>query len=108
MGGAGSLEVVPGLLLNTAPQFPKVARAESDASVVYLAALRAGRGAELDLSLAFRAVFAGGRTGTFRFGKDQLLVTPNGRSISFEDYAIALVDEIETPRHAGTRFTIGY
>jgi hypothetical protein len=52
---------------------------------------------------------AGKRTGEFRLGKDELLVDANGQShISFEDYAVALLDEIEGPRHTQERFTVGY
>jgi uncharacterized protein len=51
----------------------------------------------------------GERTGKFRLGADQLLTAPDGKSsISFEDYAIALVDELEKPAHARRRFTVGY
>ena len=51
----------------------------------------------------------GERTGTFRLGKDELLTADDGKShISYEDYAIALVDEIEHPRHVRQRFTVGY
>ena len=51
----------------------------------------------------------GERTGSFRLGGDRLLTDTDGRSwISMEDFAIALVDELETPRHSRQRFTIGY
>ncbi len=51
----------------------------------------------------------GERTGKFRLSKDELLTAENGESsISYEDYAIALVDEIETPQHHRQRFTVGY
>lgn len=51
----------------------------------------------------------GGRTGTFRLGKDELLVSEQGESeISYEDYAVAMVDELENPRHTRQRFTVGY
>ena len=51
----------------------------------------------------------GKRTGEFRVGGDTLLVDENGRSwISMEDYAIALVDELEHPKHVRQRFTVGY
>ncbi|MGI5338854.1 NAD(P)-dependent oxidoreductase [Streptomyces sp. CA-181903] len=49
----------------------------------------------------------GERTGTYRTGLDDLVVDENGKSrISAEDYAVALVDEIEKPRHIGERFTV--
>lgn len=50
----------------------------------------------------------GERTGKFRLGLDHLLTHDGGSSISFEDYAVALVDELETPRHVRQRFTVGY
>jgi hypothetical protein len=50
----------------------------------------------------------GERTGKFRLGKDDLLVNDKGSSISFEDFAVALADEIETPKHSRQRFTVGY
>ena len=55
------------------------------------------------------ALFVSGqRTGQFRLGGDQLIANEADSSISFEDYAIALVDEIETPKHVRARFTVGY
>ncbi|WP_149754619.1 NAD(P)-dependent oxidoreductase [Roseivivax sediminis] len=48
------------------------------------------------------------RTGQFRQGTDQLLVGTEGRMISYEDLAVAVVDEIEQSKHRRTRFTPGY
>ncbi len=49
------------------------------------------------------------RTGKFRLGQDNLLVGSDGKSsISFADYAIAMLDEVETPKHSRQRFTVGY
>jgi len=51
----------------------------------------------------------GERSGTYRTGQDELLEDENGRSrITFEDYAVALVDELERPAHVRTRFTVAY
>jgi putative NADH-flavin reductase len=51
----------------------------------------------------------GQRTGKFRLGKDQLLVKADGKSeISLEDYAVAMIDELEDPAHPRSRFTVGY
>jgi hypothetical protein len=51
----------------------------------------------------------GERTGKFRLGLDDLLVGPDGQSrISVEDYAVAMIDELEHPRHTRRRFTVGY
>ena len=52
---------------------------------------------------------APGERGKFRLGKDELLVAADGQSrISTEDFAIALVDELEQPKHSRQRFTVGY
>jgi putative NADH-flavin reductase len=77
--------------------------------VVFLDALR--RETALDWTfLSPSALFAPGeRTGKFRIGSDELLADDEGKSwISMEDYAIALVDELESPRHPRRRFTVGY
>jgi putative NADH-flavin reductase len=50
----------------------------------------------------------GERTGKFRIGGDQLLANEAGSSISMEDFAIAMADEIEKPAHSRARFTVGY
>jgi NAD-dependent epimerase/dehydratase len=51
----------------------------------------------------------GERTGKFRLGKDDLVVDAEGNShISVQDYAVAMVDELEKPAHHKERFTIGY
>ncbi|MEN5230065.1 NAD(P)-dependent oxidoreductase [Brevundimonas naejangsanensis] len=109
VGGAGSLEVAPGQALINTPGFPDAYRAEAEAGGRFLETLRA----EPELNWTFlspSALFDGSeRTGTFRLGDDALLTDDQGNSrISFPDYAIAMADEIETPRHPRARFTVGY
>jgi len=108
VGGAGSLEVAPGQRLVDQPNFPEAYKAEATKGGDFLAALQD----EPTLDWTFlspSALFVPGeRTGVFRIGKDTLLANEQGSSISFEDYAIALVDEIETPKHSRQRFTVGY
>jgi len=109
VGGAGSLEVSPGVQLVDTPQFPAVYKAEALAGREFLEALRAA--SDLDWTyLSPSALFAPGeRTSHYRIGTDQLIVGPNGESkISMEDFAIAMVDDLEYPRHARQRFTVGY
>ena len=109
VGGAGSLEVAPGLQLVDTPDFPEAYKSESLCGRDFLNILRGEQ--ELDWTfLSPSAEFAPGvRTGRFRLGKDQLLIRADGKSrISMEDYAIALVDELETPQHSRERFTVGY
>lgn len=108
VGGAGSLEVSPGLQLVDTPDFPDAYKAEAFAGRDFLNTLRG----EHELNWTFvspSADFAPGkRTGKFCIGTDQLLVGSNGESnISMEDFAIAFVDELETPRHSRQRFTVG-
>jgi uncharacterized protein len=109
MGGAGSLEVAPGVRLLDTPQFPEAAKRESNAGVVFLDKLQAAN--DLDwVFLSPAAVIAfGERTGKFRLGKDQFMTDANGKStISFEDYAVAMVDELEQHKHSRERFSVAY
>ena len=109
VGGAGSLEVAPGVRLVTTPGFPVAYKAEAEKGAAFLDLLRA----EKELNWTFlspSALFVTGeRTGKFRLGTDQLLTANDGKSsISFEDFAVALADEIERPVHIRQRFTVGY
>jgi putative NADH-flavin reductase len=109
VGGAGSLEVAPGVRLVTTPGFPVAYKAEAEKGAAFLDLLRQ----EKELNWTFlspSALFtAGQRTGKFRLGMDQLLTAEDGKSwISFEDFAVALADEIERPAHIRQRFTVGY
>jgi len=109
VGGAGSLEVAPRVRLVTTPGFPVAYKAEAEKGAAFLDLLRA----EKELNWTFlspSALFtAGERTGKFRLGTDQLLTAADGKSsISFEDFAVALADEIERPAHIRQRFTVGY
>jgi uncharacterized protein len=109
VGGAGSLEVAPGVRLVTTPGFPAQYKAEAEKGAAFLDLLRQQR--ELNWTfLSPSALFtAGERTGKFRLGTDQLLTAADGKSwISFEDFAVALADEIERPAHVRSRFTVGY
>jgi uncharacterized protein len=108
VGGAGSLEVAPGVKLIDTPQFPAAYKAEASKGGEFLDLLRKEN--ELDWTfLSPSAVIAPGeRTGKFRLGKDQLLTHDKGSNISWEDYAIAAVDELEKPANIRQRFTVGY
>jgi putative NADH-flavin reductase len=108
VGGAGSLQVAPGQRLIDQPDFPAAYKPEAAAGAVFLDALR--QAGDLDWTfLSPSALFVPGeRTGKFRLGKDDLLVGEQGSSISYEDFAVALADEIERPAHVRERFTVGY
>lgn len=109
VGGAGSLEVAPGAALVDTPNFPEAYKSEALAGRECLNVLRAEK--ELDWTfLSPSALFAPGeRTGRFRLGRDSLLTAADGKSyISYPDYAVAMLDEIEKPAHSRQRFTVGY
>ncbi len=109
VGGAGSLEVAPGHRLVDAPKFPATARAEALRGAEFLDALRRERTLEWTFLSPSASFNPGRRTGTFRLGGDQLLSDDTGQSsISFEDFAVALIDELEKPQHVRQRFTVGY
>ena len=109
VGGAGSLEVSPGNLLVDSPHFPALYKEEAMAGKAFLQALR-----KVDdlgwTMLSPSALFSAGERSTkFRLGLDALLTSAEGKSwISYEDYAIAMLDEIEHPKHLKRRFTVGY
>lgn len=109
VGGAGSLEVAPGLQLVDTPDFPAefkdAALAHRDALKVYQ------KEKELDWTYISPSAYIepGQRTGIFKIGKDQLITDENGQShISMEDFAVAIVDELENPKYVRERFTVGY
>lgn len=107
MGGAGSL-LAGGKPLIDSPDFPEAYKAEASKGAEFLELLK--RTDDLDWSFVSPSaeIFEGERTGSFRLGKDELLVGPDGSRISFEDFAVALVDEIEKSGHLRQRFTVGY
>jgi putative NADH-flavin reductase len=109
VGGAGSLEIAPGARLVDSPGFPAAYRDEALAGAAFLDTLRS----ETQLDWTFLSPSAllgpGERTGRFRLGEDQLLADDKGNSsVSYEDYAIAMIDELERPSHTRRRFTVGY
>lgn len=109
VGGAGSLEVAPGVALIDTPEFPAAYKDEASAGRDFLDVLRGETALDWTF-LSPSALFEPGqRTGRFRIGTDSLLVDADDNSaISMEDYAIALVDELEQPKHSRQRFTVGY
>jgi putative NADH-flavin reductase len=119
LGGAGSLEVKPGLqvldvdgfaerlpeALGVPPEYVRVVRAHREA----LNLCRQSNRNWTYLSPSAGLITSGKRTGRFRIGGDQLLVSGAGTSdISAEDLAVAVIDEAELPRHIQRRFTVGY
>lgn len=108
VGGAGSLEVAPGVSLLASGHLPAawIPIAASHAN-----ALKLLQSSEIDWTYFSPAAFfePGQRTGKFRLGTNNLIADETGESrISMEDYAIALVDELENPEHRRAQFSIGY
>jgi putative NADH-flavin reductase len=109
-GGAGSLFISPGRRLMDAGVIPES----------FLPAIKALASFYLDILSEEKTVdwvffspagniFPGERTGKFRLGKDEMIVDKDGKSnISIEDYAVAMLDEVDHPSHHMERFTIGY
>jgi uncharacterized protein len=108
VGGAGSLEVAPGKRLVDQPDFPAAYKTEALKGADFLALLKAEKALDWTFLSPSAMFVPGERTGKFRLGKDTLLSNDKGSSISFSDYAIALVDEVEKPAHSRARFTVGY
>lgn len=103
VGGAGSLLAAPGVRLVDTPEFPEIYRTEALAGAEALEVLR-GTDPSVDWTFQSPApvIDEGERTGSYRLGDD----SPAGSFISFADYAVALVDELEQPAHPRARFTV--
>ena len=113
VGGAGTLFVKPGLRLMDTGALPEAwMPGVKSLGEFYLNTLMK----EDDIDWIFLSPAAnlgnlqpGTRTGKYRVGKDDLLVDAEGNSfISVEDYAVAMIDELETPKHHKERFTVAY
>jgi putative NADH-flavin reductase len=109
VGGAGSLEVAPGVTAIDSGTLPDFALPVATAAQNYLNLLRSTEDLDWTVLVPPAEFVPGERTGKFRLGTHELIVDSNGKSaVSFEDYAIALLDEIEAPRHVRDYFSIGY
>jgi uncharacterized protein len=110
VGGASSLEVAPGQVLADSPDFPEIYKAEAQEGREALAVWRSeAEGLDWTYLSPAAEIGPGKRTGSYRTTGDQLLVDAEGKSfISFEDYAVAVLDELERPQHVGRRFGVAY
>ena len=118
LGGAGSLEVKPGLQRADSVDDLRASLKELGLPEDYALAVRGHRDALNTYRLSDRLwtylspaeqIYPGERTGRFRLGRNQPIVDAEGQSrISYEDCAVAIIDEAELPRHVQRRFTIGY
>jgi putative NADH-flavin reductase len=110
VGGAGSLEVAPGVQLVTTPDFPVAIK---DEALGQGRALDVFRASTSPLNWTFFSPAAlmkpGERTGRYRVGGDALLVDASGNSrISVADFAVAMLDELERHAHPRTRISFAY
>ncbi|WP_159467479.1 NAD(P)-dependent oxidoreductase [Dyadobacter sp. 3J3] len=112
VGGAGSLEVAPGVQLIDTPGFPVEIKPGANAAREYYDILK--NETELDWTVISPAIemhqgTAGIRTGVYRLGENSPVFDENGRSvISVEDMSLAIVDELEQPKFIKKRFTTAY
>ncbi len=109
VGGAGTLEVAPGQRLVDQPDFPAEWKGGSLKTAAFLDRLRG----ETELNWTFvcpaALIAPGERTGQYRVGGDQLMTGPDGESrISIPDYAVALLDEVESGAHPRQRISVAY
>jgi uncharacterized protein len=109
VGGAGSLEVAPGLQLVDTDSFPAMWRAGANEQRKSLEIFRAEKNLDWTFFSPAIIIEPGPKTGRFRLGGDNPVFDEKGNSfISYDDYADALVDELEKPAFIRQRFTIGY
>lgn len=109
VGGAGGLEVKPGVRVVDSSDLPSWVRPGSLATIDALDQLRKEPELEWSYLSPSAELKPGQRTEKFRLGRDQLLVDAPGKSkISVQDYAVAMIDELERPAHVRRRFTVGY
>lgn len=112
VGGAGSLEIAPGLALIDTPTFPEAYKPGASAARDYLNLLK--QNTQLDWTFLSPAIEmgphnSGKRTGRYRTGLNNPVFDEQHKSrISVEDLAVAIVDEIERPQFIKQRFTVGY
>ena len=109
VGGAGSLLLPSGHRVIDSPDFPEAYKAEASAGVRFLEVLRQEQNLDWTFLSPSAEFVEGERSGHSTLGKDHLLIGAAGTSwITFADYAIAMLDELEKPAHSRARFTVGY
>ncbi len=110
VGGAGSLFCAPGKRVVDAGFLPEeILPAVRSLGEFYLNTLMNEKQIDWVFFCPAGNMAPGTRTGEFRLGKDDLIVNDKGESnISVEDYAVAMIDELEKENHHRERFTIGY
>lgn len=110
VGGAGTLFCAPGLRVVDSGAIPaEIMGGVKSLGKFYLETLNNEKDIDWVFFSPAGVLEPGEATGTYRLGKDDLIVDSNGNShITVDDYAKAMVDELDTPSHHKERFTIGY
>ncbi|MGB5925403.1 MAG: NAD(P)-dependent oxidoreductase [Dehalococcoidia bacterium] len=109
VGGAGTLEVAPGVQVLDTASFSEQVKKGVLATRETLYMLREEKELEWTFLSPPTSIAPGERTGHYRVGKDQLIKNEKGESkISTQDYAVAMLDELENPQHIRERFTVAY
>ncbi len=109
VGGAGSLLLPSGQRVIDSPDFPEAYKAEANAGGRFLEVLRQEQALDWTFLSPSAEFVEGERRGHYTLGKDHLLIGADGKSwITFADFAIAMLDELEKPAHSRQRFTVGY
>ena len=109
VGGAGSLETSPGKQVVDSPDFPAEYKGGALAGRDVLNIFRGEKELEWSFLSPSMLLEPGERTGKFRLGADRVLISETGESeISCEDFAMAMIDELEVPKYLRKRFTVGY
>ena len=108
VGGAGSLKIPTGEDLVDTPSFPAIYK---EVALHHREVLKEIRKSDANWTYFSPAglILPGERTGKFRVDTENLVIDDKGESfISIEDYAVAMIDEIENPKFERNRFTAGY
>ncbi|WP_151704260.1 NAD(P)-dependent oxidoreductase [Nitrincola alkalilacustris] len=109
VGGAGSLEIAPGKQLLDTEEFPAMYKPTAEGARTALEQLRAQTAQTWTMLSPAAEIFPGERTAQFRLSTDTLLIDAEGNSrISVQDYAVAMLNELENPQHANSRFAVAY
>jgi putative NADH-flavin reductase len=109
VGGAGTLKLPSGERVVDQPDFPAAWKDGALRTAAFLNQLLEERDLDWVFVSPATMLIPGERTGHYRLGKDHLLMDDKGESrISLQDFAVAMLDEAETPRHHRERFTVAY
>ncbi|MBS1525126.1 MAG: NAD(P)-dependent oxidoreductase [Bacteroidetes bacterium] len=109
VGGAGSLEIKPGVQLVDTPEFPAEWKNGAMAAREYLNIIKQENGLDWTFLSPAIILHQGERTNKFRLGTDHPIFDDNGKSeITVEDLAVAIIDELIKGRFIKKRFTVGY